>query len=99
VHLKISVRFFTILKEITGKKEEILVFQEGERVTINFVLKQLSEKYGAEFSNYVYDPKSREVKGYLQFFINGQSFVTLQGLESALIDGDVLAIVPPVSGG
>jgi len=92
------VRFFTTLREITGKKEEILEFPEGERVTLAKVLSRLAERYGKGFVEYVYD-KTGEVKGFLQFLINGQSASTLKGLETELVDGDVLAIIPPVGGG
>jgi molybdopterin synthase sulfur carrier subunit len=97
--LKVSVRFFTVLREVAGKKEETLQFAEGEKVTVDAVLKALSSRYGKPFTEYVYDQQTGEVKGFLQFFVNGQSTSALNGLESALHDGDVLAIVPPVGGG
>ncbi len=63
------------------------------------VLDELSRKYGAPFTEYVYDRKTQEVKGFLQFFINGKSASALKGKGSELRNGDVLAIVPPVGGG
>jgi molybdopterin synthase sulfur carrier subunit len=92
------VRFFTTLREITGKKEEILEFPDGECVTLARVLDKLAERYGRGFVEYVYD-KTGEVKGFLQFLVNGRSASTLRGLETELVDGDVLAIIPPVGGG
>ncbi len=97
--LQVSVRFFTVLKEIVGKKEEKLTFQEDEKATVEAVLRRLSDQYGKRFAEYVYDPQSGSVRGYLQFFVNGQSVAGLNGLETALAEGDVLAIVPPVGGG
>ena len=97
--LKISVRFFTSLREIVGKREEMLEFSENEKVTVNKVLLTLGQVYGKTFIDYVYDARSSCVKGFLQFFINGRSAATLNGLESELADGDVLAIIPPVGGG
>jgi len=97
--LRISVRFFTILREITGKKEETLQFTKDEEVTVNRVLNRLSEKYGKAFDEYVYDHNTREVKGFLQFLVNGRSVSSSKGIETELSDGDILAIVPPVSGG
>jgi molybdopterin synthase sulfur carrier subunit len=99
VYLHVSIRFFTVLREITRKKEEVLEFPEGENVTIAAVLEKLSERYERKFSDYVYEKKTREVKGFLQFLVNGRSMVSFKGLETVLVDGDVLAIIPPVGGG
>jgi MoaD family protein len=95
----VSVRFFTSLREIVGKREETLEFSDGEKITVNTVLKRLAERYGKDFVNYLYDSKTGDVKGFLQFLINGRSASTLKGLETELSDGDVLAIIPPVGGG
>jgi molybdopterin synthase sulfur carrier subunit len=97
--LQVSVRFFTSLREITDKKEETLKFPEGEKVTVDMVLKTLSQRYGKPFVEYVYDRKTGEVRGFLQFLVNGKSTTTMNGLETELEDGDVLAILPPVGGG
>jgi MoaD family protein len=97
--LKISVRFFTSLREILGKKEENLEFPEGERVTVDTVLGKLKQRYGKPFVEYVYDPKTGEMKGFLQLLVNGKSASTLNGVKTELADGDVLAILPPVGGG
>jgi molybdopterin synthase sulfur carrier subunit len=96
--MRVSVRFFTSLREMIGKREETLEFSDGERVTVGAVLKRLAELYGKGFVEYVYDVNG-EVKGFLQFLINGRSASTLNGLETMLKDGDVLAIIPPVGGG
>jgi len=93
------VRFFTSLRELTGKREESLKFRDGEKVTVNMVLKRLAERYGKSFVEYVYDSKSGDVKGFLQFLVNGRSASTLKGLDTKLANGDVLAIIPPVGGG
>lgn len=97
--MKVSVRFFTSLREITGKKEETLEFSDDEKVTVDKVLRVLSHEYGGSFIDYVCDPVTREVKGFLQFLVNGKSATSLNGLQTKLKDGDVLAILPPVGGG
>lgn len=93
------MRFFTSLRELTGKRGETLRFRDGETVTVDKVLKMLAKRYGKSFAEYVYDSKTGEVKGFLQFLVNGRSASTLKGLDTKLADGDVLAIIPPVGGG
>ncbi len=97
--MRVFIRFFTSLREITGKKEEILRFQKNEKVTIADLLRKLAEEYGQAFAEYVYDRKTGEVKSHLQFLINGRSSSTMNGLSTVVRDGDVLAIIPPVGGG
>jgi MoaD family protein len=97
--LKISVRFFTSLREIIGKREETLEFPDNETVTIREILEMLTNRHGKPFLEYVYDVKSGNVKGFLQFLVNGMSSSALKGLDTDLDDGDVLAIIPPVGGG
>jgi molybdopterin synthase sulfur carrier subunit len=97
--MEVKVRFFTSLREIVNKREETLRFADGEQVTVDSVLRTLSQKYGKPFTEYVYDSKTGQPKGFLQFLVNGTSTSTLNGLETQLRDGDVLAILPPVGGG
>jgi molybdopterin synthase sulfur carrier subunit len=97
--LQVSVRFFTSLREIVNKKEETLEFPEGEKATVDTVLKTLRQRYGERFVEYVHDRETGEVRGFLQFLVNGKSASTLNGLQTELKDGDVLAILPPVGGG
>ncbi len=97
--MEVKVRFFTNLREIVNKREETLTFAGGEKVTVDLVLKTLAQKYGKPFTEYVYNGKTEQPKNFLQFLVNGTSTTTLNGLETELKDGDVLAILPPVGGG
>ncbi len=97
--MQVSVRFFTSLREIVNKREETLEFPEGEKVTVDTVLKALVQRHGKRFVDYVWDNKTGEVRGFLQFLVNGKSASTMNGLQTELENGDVLAILPPVGGG
>ncbi|MEM2099122.1 MAG: ubiquitin-like small modifier protein 1 [Candidatus Bathyarchaeia archaeon] len=97
--MQISVRFFTRLREIVGKKEESLSFPDGSHVTVNTVLDVLVQRYGEYFREYVYDKTTGTVREFLQFLINGQNIASASRLQAELKDGDVLAILPPVGGG
>ncbi len=97
--MNVSIRFFTHLREITGKREETLRFSKNETVTIRLVLEILSKRYGKGFTEYVYDKKTMQPKGFLQFLVNGRGVPSDEQMDLKLSDGDVVAIIPPVGGG
>ncbi len=97
--MRISVRFFTSLRELVQNKEEAIEFPDTEKVTLDKVLSFLSREHGKAFVEYLYDEKTRAPKKFLQFLINGTSSSNLCGLETELKEGDVVAILPPVGGG
>jgi molybdopterin synthase sulfur carrier subunit len=94
--MKVEVKFFTSLREITGKKTEEI--QLHNTVTVEELLTLLSDKYGKQFREYVYSKKWK-VQGFLSFLVNGKNINVLEGFGTELKEGDVLAILPPVGGG
>jgi molybdopterin synthase sulfur carrier subunit len=94
--MKVTVKFFTILREITRKREEEI--ELPSTATVEKLMEILSEKYGRQFADYVYNDK-KGMRSQLQFLVNGRSITTLQGFKTKLTDGDKVAIIPPVGGG
>lgn len=94
--IRVTVRFFTTLREITEKKEEQVEF--SKTVTVDSLLRQLSKNYGKEFDDYVFDELG-DLRGHLQVLVNGQSITAMRGMQTLLKDGDQVAILPPVGGG
>ncbi|MGD8544343.1 MAG: MoaD/ThiS family protein [Candidatus Bathyarchaeota archaeon] len=94
--MKVTVKFFTTLREITDKREEEIT--SSKDLTVGELLEQLSKKYGHRFMDYVYDKKGN-VQSYLQFLVNGRSVTTREGFKTKLKEGDRVAIIPPVGGG
>ena len=92
----VQVKFFTSLREITGKKTEDIQLQQN--TTINQLIKLLSGKHGKKFDQYIYNQQNK-VQEFLSFLVNGQNINNLNGFQTALKDGDVVAILPPVGGG
>lgn len=95
--MKVSVRLFTVLRELTQKGDETLEFDVGF-VTVKVVLEEMVRRHGKEFKDYLYDEK-RRVREHLQLLVNGKSVSLSEGLETRLREGDEVAIVPPVGGG
>jgi molybdopterin synthase sulfur carrier subunit len=98
-HMRVSVRFFTTLREITGKREEVLEFSGEKGITVESVLKRVMKVYGKSLTEYISDPKTGEVRAFLQLLVNGRNIASFEGSKTKLTDGDVLAIIPPVGGG
>ena len=94
--MKVKVKFFTSLREITGKKEDEI--QSPRTIRVKELLASLSEKYGREFTDYLYDERGK-VRTYIQILVNGRGINVLQGFETKLKEGDAIAIFPPVGGG
>ena len=93
--MKVTVKYFTTLREITDKREEEIKFSSD--LTVGELLERLSKKHGRRFMDYVYD-KGGNVQSYLQFLVNGRSVTTLEGFKTKLKEGDRVAIIPPVCG-
>ena len=94
--MKVEVKFFTSLREITGKKVDQIQMQDA--ITVNELVKMLSEKYGKKFREYIYD-KDGVTQEFLSFLVNGKNINKMQGFDTKLEDQDVIAILPPVGGG
>jgi len=94
--MRITVRYFTTLREVTGKREEKIDLSEGS--VLEDALRLMAGKYGKKFERYV--SSGRERKGLpLLFLINGQNAADLSGFRAKLQEGYTLTIVPPVAGG
>jgi len=94
--MKVEVKFFTRLREITAKKIETIQLQNS--ITVDELIILLAERYGKNFREYIYNKKGK-VQVFLSFLVNGRNINVLQGFDTELKEGDIIAIVPPVGGG
>ncbi len=81
--MKIRVKYFAVLREIAGKREEVLELADGSK---------LSDLWGLLQEIY---PQLKGKESKLSFAVNRQY---ARG-EHPLSDGDEVAILPPVAGG
>ncbi len=81
--MKIKLLFFAVLRDITGKNEDVLEFPDGTRAAD--VWQRLRDEHAA-------------LRGYIQppMIAVNESYVRAEEL---LHDGDELAFIPPVAGG
>jgi len=94
--MNVEVKFFTSLREITGKKVDEIQLQNA--ITVDELLTLLSEKYGKNFREYIYNKKG-DMQGFLSVLVNGKNINIMQGFDTKLQENDVVAILPPVGGG
>ena len=95
--MKVKVKFFALVRELTGKREEVVDLDD--QATVRTLLSKLVEEYGAKFHDYIFDPASKEPRGHLQFLMDGRNIALMPGLDTVLKEGASLAILPPVGGG
>ncbi|NLV13569.1 ubiquitin-like small modifier protein 1 [Haloarcula argentinensis] len=90
--MQIELRFFANFREAVGQKT---VHREYENdLQAGDVLRQLSEEF-TEMDLF----EDGDLREYLTILRNGTDITHLDGLETALEDGDELSVFPPVAGG
>lgn len=96
--MRVKVKYFTTLRELSGTAEEELTIRDGANLAD--LIEEVASKYGKEARDYLYQKEeSRKVDPSIYFLINGENSRILSGLDTKLKDGDVIAIIPPIGGG
>ena len=90
---KVTVRMFTSLRALTGTRET-----ELEAADVQEVIDLLGKRFGKKFNQMVLEPDGT-LKSYFHVLVNGRHIRLQQGLQTVLVDGDVVAIFPPIGGG
>lgn len=85
------------LVDILGDKD--LTVKIGNHSRVIDVLTSLEGIYGKAFSDRVFDSKTRRVKPYLMFALDGVMLSSIDSLETEVRDGNFLLIMSPTAGG
>ncbi len=90
-----KIRFYANLREMVGCKEISLVLAPD--TTVRGVLRRLSAKY-PELGQKLWD-EDEVLRGYVKVLKEGRDIRHLQGLDTALVETDIMSLFPPVGGG
>ena len=93
--MKISIRFFGYLREAIGFRQ--VDIEVDEKTTIGNLPEILVLTYGNSVADHIYG--SEESFDNLRVLINGQDHTVLEGLDTKLNEGDMITLLPPLSGG
>ena len=74
-------------------------FDAKPGLTLKGVMEQLSEFAGPNFGKRIYDVATGSLNEHIAVFVNAREARSLKGLDTALNDGDVVTILPPMAGG
>jgi MoaD family protein len=96
--MRIKVKGFLTIKKVLG--DQAVVEVETETATLRSLLKELVQRYGKGFEDLIFDPRTREIMDHNQILVNGRHYRFVPDrMDAALKDGDVVALIPPVTGG
>lgn len=95
--MRVQIKYFGFLKMDFHKKSENV--QLPEKTKLFDLLLLLAERYGKKFKEYVFDPSGSAIKEWVVVLVNGKPSRQLQGLVTELNSGDLVAVMPIVSGG
>jgi molybdopterin synthase sulfur carrier subunit len=89
----VTVRIPTQLRELSGGNSELQL--EGK--TVAEILEALEQRHPG-FAERLHDDKG-ELRRFVNVFVADEDIRFLQGLDTAVTDGQTVSIVPAVAGG
>jgi molybdopterin synthase sulfur carrier subunit len=95
--MKVKVQYLGNVKTYTNEGQEDVELEKAS--TLADLLGKVAQNFGKPFSTDVYEPSKREVKSMFVIMINGVIIGQLDGVETKLKDGDIVIVMPLMTGG
>ena len=96
--MKIIVKgYFNLQKAMDGKSQ---IEVEKATATIRELLGYLSDRFGKDLTELIYDSGTEEPASHIILLVNGRNYLSMPDrLDTKLKDGDEIALFPPLAGG
>ncbi len=90
----VRVRLFGRLSDAAQGQKDLNIPAKSLRE----ILEALKRSYGDDFAGLVLDEEGN-IKPFINIFVNNKHANQLQGLDTAVSDGDEVLIIPAIAGG
>jgi molybdopterin converting factor small subunit len=95
--MQVKVHYISLVKTYTNKSQEEITLNEN--ANLSQLLDQISQIYGKQFTQEVYDPNKKEMKSTFVAMINGVLMDQLKGTNTPLKNGDNVILMSLMTGG
>ena len=96
--MRIGIRGFLTLRKVMAAQATFDF--EGDLLTVDDLLCELSARYGEDFREIIFDPQTHKLNRDIRILVNGRHFSHLPGkLNTQLHEGDEVSLFPPIAGG
>ena len=94
--IQVEVSYFSNVRALTGEPGSTLELPEGS--SVHDMLSIVAARYGEELREYLFTDGGG-LHSHVVVILNGRGVGVLDGLDTALNDGDRVAILPSIGGG
>ena len=94
--IRVEVSFFANVRVLTDEPRATINLPE--KSSILDLMHSLKDRYNEAFEGYIFAERDR-LQQYVVIILNGRGIGILDGLETALGDGDIISVMPSIGRG
>ncbi len=95
--MQVQVHYLGQISAVVKKREESV--DVASRMTVYTLLKQLAEEHGNAFAREIFAEGRKEIREGIVVTVNGRAIGQLQGIDTRLVEGDLVTLLPLFAGG